>query len=146
VCPLIAYPGDDAAQVDTAGWMAGRAREGGVPPELPVMAALVESGLTNLNYGDADAVGFFQMRVSVWNGGPYAGFPDNPELQIEWFIDQASAVRAARIAAGDSAFGSDPQQWGEWVADVQRPPEPFRGRYQQRLDDARRLIGQACGN
>jgi hypothetical protein len=58
------------------------------------MAALVESGLKNLDYGDAD----------------------------------------------------DPQQWGEWIAEVQRPPEQFRGRYQLRLDDARQLIELACSN
>ena len=61
----------------------------------------------DLNYGDADAVGYFEMRESIWNRGPYAGFPENPELQIKWFIDQASAVRAARIAAGDADFGKD---------------------------------------
>src|SRR3712207_7734451 len=38
-------------------------------PQLPVMAALVESGVRNLNYGDADSVGFFQMRMSIWNQG-----------------------------------------------------------------------------
>ena len=49
--------------------MARQARptKAGLPPELPVMAALVESGVRNLNYGDADSVGFFQMRPSIWN-------------------------------------------------------------------------------
>ncbi len=75
--------------------------------------ALVDSGLRNLSFGDADAVGYFQMRVSIWNQGAYAGFPENPELQIPWFLDQATAVRAARIAAGDATFGSDPLSWGE---------------------------------
>ena len=146
-CTFVAtYPGDDASLVDTASWMAGRAIEAGLPPELPIMAALVESGVRNLDFGDADSVGFFRMRKSVWNAGPYGGFPDNPELQIKWFIDQATAARAARVAAGDSAFGSDPAQWGEWIADVQRPPEQARGRYQLRLDDARRLIDLACGS
>jgi hypothetical protein len=147
VCTFItSYPGDDASQVDTASWMAGRATEAGIPAELPIMAALVDSGLKNLDYGDSDSVAFFQMRLGIWNQGKYDGFPDNPELQIQWFIDQARAVRAARIAAGDAAFGSDPLQWGEWVADVQRPPEQFRGRYQQRLGDARQLIELACGH
>ena len=84
------------------------------------------------------------MRVAVWNQGAYAGFPDKPELQIQWFIDQATVVRAARIAAGDSAFGSDPLTFGEWIADVLRPAEQFRGRYQLRLDEARQLIEPAC--
>jgi hypothetical protein len=143
---LTRYPGDDASQVDIASWMANRAREAGLPPELPIMAALVASGLKNLPFGDADAVGYFEMRESIWNRGQYAGFPDNPELQIKWFIDQASAVRAARIAAGDVDFGKDPTQWGEWIADVERPAEQFRGRYQLRLAEARQLVELACAS
>ena len=42
--------------------MAEGALKAGLPVELPVMGALVESDLTNLAYGDSDAVGFFQMR------------------------------------------------------------------------------------
>ena len=37
------------------------------------MASLVESGLNNLNCGDADSVGFFQMRVGIWNQGAVRG-------------------------------------------------------------------------
>ena len=141
---LTSYPGDDASRVDIASWMANRAREAGLPPELPIMAALVASGLRNLNFGDADAVGYFEMRESIWNRGLYAGFPDDPELQIKWFIDQANAVRAARIAAGDADFGENPALWGEWIADVLRPAEQFRGRYQLRLAEARQLVELAC--
>ena len=106
------------------------------------MASLVESGLQDLNFGDRDSVGFFQMRVGIWNTGPYAGFPDDPELQITWFIDQALAVKRQRIAAGDAEFGSDPSKYGEWIADVERPAEEFRGRYQLRLDQARTWSGK----
>ena len=78
---------------------AGEAEKRGLPQQLPVMASLVESGVKNLNYGDADSVGFFQMRVGIWNQGEYAGFPEKPELQIKWFLDQAEAVKKQRIAA-----------------------------------------------
>jgi hypothetical protein len=139
------YPGDDAAQADIASWMAGRAVQANIPPELPLIAALADSGLRNVDFGDGDSVGFFQMRTSIWNQGAYAGFPEDPDLQMTWFLDQAAAVRAARIAAGDPAFGHDPLSWGEWAAAVQRPAEPFRGRYQLRLADARRLLDLACG-
>ena len=37
------------------------------------MASLVESGMKNLNFGDADSVGFFQMRVSIWDSGAVQG-------------------------------------------------------------------------
>ena len=67
------YPGDDAPQAEIAAWMGSEAQKRGLPAELPVMAGLVESGLRNLDHGDADSVGFFQMRVGIWNKGDYAG-------------------------------------------------------------------------
>jgi hypothetical protein len=134
------YPGDGAGKPALAKWLAGEAERAGLPPELPVMAALVESGVQNLNYGHADSVGFFQMRVGIWNQGAYAGYPERPELQAKWFIDTALAVKRKRIAGGDVDFGRDPAQWGEWIADVERPAEQYRGRYQLRLDEARGLL------
>jgi hypothetical protein len=136
-----AYPGNDASQEQLAKWLAREAEKHGLPRELPVMASLVESGVKNLPGGDRDSVGFFQMRVGIWNRGPYAGYPDHPELQIKWFIDHALAVKRQRIAAGDANFGTDPSKWGDWIADVERPAEQFRGRYQLRLGQARALLG-----
>ena len=134
------YPGDDAGQEELAKWLAKQAEKAGLPPELPVMAALVESGVKNLNFGDADSVGFFQMRVGIWNKGEYAGYPENPGLQAKWFIDTALAHKKAMIAQGDKDFGKDPRTWGEWIADVERPAEQYRGRYQLRLEEARKLL------
>jgi hypothetical protein len=105
------------------------------------MASLVESGVRNLSGGDADSAGFFQMRVSFWDSGPYAGYRDHPDLQAKWFIDQALAIKRQRIAAGDVNFGKDPAKWGEWIADVERPAAQYRGRYQLRLGEARALLG-----
>ena len=118
--------------------MAGLAEKRGLPPELPLMASLVESGMKNLNFGDADSVGFFQMRVGIWNQGEYAGYPDKPELQMEWFLDTAEQVKKARIAAGKPI--DDPNSFGEWIADVERPAEQYRGRYQLKLDEAKSLL------
>jgi cell wall-associated NlpC family hydrolase len=134
------YPGDDASQADLAKWLAKQAERNGLPPELPVMAALVESDVKNLNFGHADSVGFFQMRVGIWNQGAYEGYPDKPELQAKWFIDTALAVKKQKIAAGDVDFGKDASAWGEWIADIERPAEQYRGRYQLRLDEARKLL------
>ena len=135
-CPASTpYPGDGAPKAAIAVWMARGATARGIPGELPVMAALVESGLVNLKSGDADARGYFQMREGIW-GASYPGFPDNPDLQLDWFLDQAAAVRAAPYP--------DETKWGEWVADVERPAEQYRGRYQLRLDEARQLIGAPC--
>ncbi len=140
----VAYPGDDAAQAALARWMAHGARSRGIPGELPVMAALESSGLRNVKSGDGDSVGFFQMRTGIWNRGPYAGFPDHPELQLKWFVDQALAVKQRAVAAGDASFGKDPARWGDWIADVERPAAQLRGRYQLRLDEARTLA--TCTN
>jgi hypothetical protein len=142
VDPANPYPGDGAPKEAIAAWMAHAAEQAGLPRELPIMAALVESGLTNVQGGDRDSIGFFQMRTSFWNQGPYAGYPQNPELQLKWFIDQALAVKAKRVGEGNSAFLTDPAQWGEWIADVERPAEEFRGRYQTRLEEARALLPQ----
>ena len=121
--------------------MAKQAEKRGLPPQLPVMAALVESGLKNLNYGDADCVGFFQMRTSIWNQGDYAGYDKDPRKQVDWFLDTAESVKAQRQARGQSV--TDPDQFGEWIADVERPAAQYRGRYQLQLDQANSLLKNA---
>jgi NlpC/P60 family len=135
-----AYPGDDASKAEIAAWLGHAAQKRGLPPELPVMAALVESELRNLDHGDADSVGLFQMRVSIWNQGAYAGYPDNAELQLKWFLDRAVAVKQQRVDAGEPV--NDPSSYGEWAADVERPAENLRYRYQLRLEEARSLLRQ----
>jgi hypothetical protein len=137
-----AYPGDATSQEAIAAWMATGATAAGLPGELPVMGALVASGLHNLNDADTDSAGYFGMRKSIWDAGRYAGFPTNPPLQLLWFTDQATADGARRTAMGiDNA---DSSTWGEWVADVLQPPEQYRGSYQLQLDEARALIVAGC--
>ena len=136
-----AYPGDDAPQPEIAAWMAKQAEARGLPPELPIMASLVESGMKNLNFGHADSVGFFQMRVGIWNQGDYAGYPEKPELQVKWFLDEAEEAKDARIAAGKPV--DDPSSYGEWIADTERPAEQYRYKYQTKLEEAQGLLEQA---
>lgn len=133
-----AAPSDTAPRADIAAWMASEAKKRQLPAELPVMAALTESDLHNLKYGDADSVGYFQMRSGTWNQGEYAGFSDKPQLQLKWFLDQAEAVKRQRIAAGKPV--DDPNSYGEWIADIERPKFEYRGRYQLHLDDAHDLL------
>ena len=135
-----AYPGDHAPRSAIAAWMGDAAERAGLPRELPVMAALVESGLKNDKYGDRDSLGFFQMRTSIWNHGKYAGFSDDPRKQLRWFIDEATALKAERMHQGIANFGSDPHKWGEWIADIERPAAQYRYRYQLQLDAARQLL------
>jgi cell wall-associated NlpC family hydrolase len=106
------------------------------------MASLVESGMKNLPGGDRDSVGFFQMRVGIWNKGEYAGYPEDPERQLDWFLDQAEAVKAQRA---DRGLSLERESYGDWVADVERPAEEFRHRYALRLEEARGLVGADAG-
>jgi hypothetical protein len=143
VGPIGDYPGDRASQAELAKLLGDEAQKAGLPRELPVMASLVESDVKNVKGGDADSAGFFQMRVGIWDKVPdYTGYRQNPNLQAKWFIDQALAIKRQRIAAGDTNFGKDPSAWGNWIADVERPAAPYRGRYQLRLDEARGLLGR----
>jgi hypothetical protein len=135
------WPGGAAPRQAIAAWMATGATAAGIPGELPVMGALVESGLTNVSGGNLDVAGYFGMRVSIWLAA-YPGFPDQPEVQLQWFTDQALIARAARAAGGID--NSEPNTWGEWVADVERPAEAFRGRYQLQLVNAQALVAAGC--
>jgi cell wall-associated NlpC family hydrolase len=106
------------------------------------MAALVESDITNLPGGDADSAGFFQMAVSIWDTGAYAGFRKRPALQLKWFLDLAEQVRKARLDQGAADPAADPKRYGAWVADVIVPGQQFRESYGRRLGDARDLLGR----
>jgi hypothetical protein len=140
---IAAYPGDHASPKAVAGWMGRAARVAGIPPELPVMTALVESGLKNLQYGHTDSLGLFQMEKSVWNRGPFVGYWRHPPVQLRWFINQAITVRDGWIQAGDADFGSRSRDYGLWAADIGRPTSELRGRFQTRLADARALLRAA---
>jgi cell wall-associated NlpC family hydrolase len=135
----IPYPGDNAPKAEIAQWMGDIAQKHGLPRELPVMAALVESSLHNDNFGDRDSLGYFQMRTSIWDNGAYAGYPNDPSLQVKWFIDQALAVKSQM---SDRHFGSNPANYGEWIDEIERPAEEYRGRYQLQLNAAQELLGQ----
>src|SRR5215204_4708918 len=107
-CPAL-YPGDDATRERLARWMARAAAERGLPHELPVMAAIAESGLRNL-HGDTYQ-GFFGMHESL-NAGEYRGFPRNPQLQVNWFLDTASSVRQRIVAETKPDPAADPGSFG----------------------------------
>ncbi len=139
-CP-VTYPGDAASKDRIARWMARGAAGRGLPHELPVMAGIGESGMRNLSGGSY--AGFFGMHLSIGEG-EYEGFPDDPSLQLTWFLDTAAEVRQRRLAGGLPDPAADPEEFGMWIADVERPAPENRSRYQQYLDDARALLGQVC--
>jgi hypothetical protein len=139
-CPAV-YPGDDAAAERIARWMARGAADRGLPRELPVMAAIVESGLRNLP--GAYFAGYFGMSRAL-NTGDYRGFRHNPDLQLRWFADTARLVRQRRVAEGRPDPAADEATYGSWIADVERPAREYRSRYQPRLEEARDLIAGKC--
>jgi hypothetical protein len=141
-CPA-AYPGKGAARKAIASWMARGAALRDVPEELPVMAALAESGLRNLNRRGNPFAGFFSMHRSIGKG-PYRGFPKKPDLQLRWFLDTAVAVRQREIAEGAEDYGVDSSTYGTWIADVERPAPENRKGYQPYLDDAGALLEKPC--
>src|SRR5262249_5594972 len=116
-------------------WMGREAERAGLPPELPVMAALQESTLRNLTHGDRDSVGFFQMRVSIWDNGPYAGYLQHPELQMKWFI-----ARALEEKAKQPGVASTSSRWNEWIANIENCAAEDRGKSGPPLEEARRLL------
>lgn len=139
-CPAV-YPGDDAARERLARWMARGAADRGMPHELPVMAAIAESGLRNLS--GPSYSGFFSMHRSL-NTGAYRGFRRNPELQLRWFLDTAALVRQRRVAVGRADPASDPSSFGGWIADVEGPAPQNRSGYQPTLGEAQDLIARKC--
>ena len=136
------YPGDAAPQAAIAAWMATGATAVGLPGELPVMGALVESELRNLNYGDADRLGVLPDAHGHLGQRSLRGLPNEPAAAALVVHRSGAAVR--RTSSRNGHDNSDPSTWGAWVADVLQPPAQFRGRYQLRLAEAQALILVGC--
>jgi hypothetical protein len=141
-CPA-GYPGDEAGRKPIARWMARGAALRDVPQALPVMAGLAESGLRNLHTRGNPFAGFFSMHKTL-DKGAYRGFKQNPELQLNWFLDTAVIVRQRGIAEGEEDYGRDTDSYGLWIADVERPAPQNRKGYQPYLDDAGDLLDESC--
>lgn len=136
-----------------AKWMAYEAQARGFPPELPVMAALVETGgtLRNLTNGDKDSVGFFQIRVSIHGTKAV----ETPKAQLQWFLYNATRSPLGRTgrrqgwtrelfqtkiaeARGKPNSGELALWLGRWCQDIERSAYPDK--YQHRYDEAIKLI------
>ena len=127
-------------QLDAVRRMAEAARDAGIPPELPVMVALVESHLGNPPNGDRDSVGMFQQRR-----------PWGPRSQRNDIDDATRAFLHGGRAAGTfgathflSEYGAGPytdQQLGDWAQDIQGSAYPER--YAEEADAARRVLHRA---
>jgi hypothetical protein len=87
-----------------------------------LQTGIVESGLRNLNYGDADSKGWRQERQSLYSN------PTNVTASVRRFFQEA-----AQHDRGQPSW--------ELAADVQRPAAQYRGRYKDVAGDAAELLG-----
>jgi hypothetical protein len=94
--------------------------------------AIVESGIHNLPYGLDDSHGVFQQQYT--QGWGTLADTMNPPKAIQMFLDAAAAVnrRYPHLSAGQLA------------AEVQRPLEIYRGRYEEVKGQAQALIARHC--
>ena len=119
--------GDSQGNVDVSGYegevpeiiyQVGKAM--GVSPKFMLAAfetGIVESGMKNLNYGDADSKGWRQERVSLYGDGPNGA--TNVNASAKRFFNECKQ------------FDKDGQSAGQLAADVQRPRADLRGRYDE---------------
>jgi hypothetical protein len=94
--------------------------------------AIVESGIHNLRYGLDDSHGVFQQQYT--QGWGTLADTMNPPKATQMFLDAAVAVnrRYPHLSAGQLA------------AEVQRPLEIYRGRYEAVKGQAQALIARHC--
>lgn len=119
--------------------MAAAAKRAGVPAELPIMTALVESRFRNLNYGDRDSVGMFQQR-NAW-GSRAARM--NPSRATEMFLHGGAAGQRGAVDF-KGRFANQPhnaQTLGRWAQAVQ--VSAFPTRYANEYKNARAMLHAA---
>jgi hypothetical protein len=95
-----------------------------------VETGIVESGLKNLNYGDADSKGWRQERTSIY-GTKHA---TSVVLSAQDFFKEAMGLDHKGLSAGELA------------ANVQRPRADLRGKYAAVQAQAARLLGGRGGS
>jgi cell wall-associated NlpC family hydrolase len=134
----------DAEQTRDARWIVAVGQQRGAPDNglvVGLMAAMQESGLRNLPYGDRDSLGLFQQRPSKGWGTPeqildpayaaaaFFGGPTSPDgnpglLDVAGW-EQLAPGRAAQ-AVQQSAYPDSYARWEEsaqaWLAEIASQP------------------------
>jgi predicted secreted protein len=87
-----------------------------------VQTGIVESGLRNLNYGDADSQGWRQERASLYKN------PTNIKASVRRFREEFQQ----HYDPGEASY--------EVAAQVQRPAEQYRGRYKDVAGQAEKIL------
>jgi predicted secreted protein len=87
-----------------------------------VQTGIVESGLRNLNYGDADSQGWRQERASLYKD------PTNIKASVRRFREEFQQ----HYDPGEASY--------EVAAQVQRPAAQYRGRYKDVAAEAEKIL------
>ena len=102
------------------------------------MAALIESGMRNLTA--ATPTRSASSRCAP-GSGTAARTRATPTARSSSSTGSSTTPKRCRRSASRAGLPiDDPKHYGDWIADVERPAEQYRGRYQLRLDEARELL------
>ena len=126
-----AYPGDDAPKEQIAAWMAARGREA-----RPAAAAAGDGLARRVRPEEPQLrrrrLASASSRCASASGtrAPTPATPTSPSCRSSGSSTRPRPSRSSASRAGSRS--TDPNQFGDWIADVERPAEQFRGRYQLR--------------
>ena len=134
------YPGDDAGQEALAKWLAKQAEKAGLPPELPVMAALVESGVATSTSATRTASGSSRCARASGTRASTPATGGTPGCRRSGSSTTRSRSRSRRSRAATPASARTRAAGASGSRTSSGPAEQYRGRYQLRLDEARRLL------
>lgn len=130
--------GATGSKLATVRLFAQAAKAAGVPPELPIMTALVETNFQNLTWGDRDSIGYFQQR-NAWGS---RADRLNPASAVHMFLHGGKGGQPGAVAYKRQFGGAhDAATLGRWAQAVQQ--SAFPGRYAQRFSQARALLRSA---
>jgi hypothetical protein len=112
----------DGQQREMAGLIIGIGKQRNLPPlawQVALQAAMTESGLRNVPYGDRDSLGLFQMRPSQ-NWGTVTQVLD-PEYEVNKFYDVLTSVpewqqQRPGLSAQDVERSAFPDRYNQWEA------------------------------
>ena len=109
-------------------WWAARAAAAGLPPTLPLIAALARSGMRNLADG-ADGAGLFGIDGGAAYAPPGHGLPHGEQPSADWWAEHPGAQldyalgRFRDVGGGTRDAGlDDPDALGRWAAEASGPP------------------------
>lgn len=137
---------DGAGRQDWACWMAGEAAGQGIPPTLPVMMALAQSGMRNAPAGSSD-VGFFGIDPSgAYAPAGYGLARDVPPDPAWWGENPAAQLdevvgRFRGTQGGDRTMElDDAGELSRWAADA--VPTADAGQLGEAHDAATALVDE----